>query len=233
MSIEAIGWAFKKCNLNDPTAKFVLIAICNYADEDDKAWPSHATIARITGYSKRTIQAAVGRLEDAGVITRTERARENGSQSSSTITIKVGVAFGAIGGIAADGEGVVQPLPEGIATVSTPEPSLNLLSESSKKVAALAAPEKVQPVDLEKQYFDRSVEVLKGPPNDARKLAGMLFKACGRNISEARSDLEKAAGRSDAKRFLLGCVHHRKKQANAPSDATVLMTNADDRHVLM
>lgn len=88
-------------------------------------------------------------------------------------------------------------------------------------------------VDLEKQFFDRAVEVIKGPPNDARKIAGMLRKAHGGNLAEARSDLEKSASRSHPKTFILGRINWLKKKSTEPIDDTVMMNNADDSRVLM
>lgn len=89
------------------------------------------------------------------------------------------------------------------------------------------------PVDLEKQFFDRALEVIDAKPVDARKLAGSLLKAHGKNIAQARSALEQAAGRSSPKQFLWGHIQYQKKKSAEPLDDTVLMNNADDSRVLM
>jgi hypothetical protein len=91
----------------------------------------------------------------------------------------------------------------------------------------------VGPVDLEKQFYDRAVEVIDASPKEARTIAGSLLKAHGKNIAQARSALEQAAGRSSAKQFLWGHIQHQKKKSAAPIDDTVMMNNADDSRVLM
>jgi hypothetical protein len=103
MSGEAVGWAFRKVQMDDPTAKFVLVAICNYADASDKAWPSHEDIARVTGLSKRAVQNNIKKLVDWGIITRVREFRANGSENHPSVyldldsrpTVKDGVASGA------------------------------------------------------------------------------------------------------------------------------------------
>ena len=103
MSGEAVGWAFRKVQMDDPTAKFVLVAICNYADASDKAWPSHEDLARVTGLSKRAVQNSVKKLVDWGVIRRVREFRENGSENHPSVfldlesrpVVKDGVASGA------------------------------------------------------------------------------------------------------------------------------------------
>lgn len=88
------------------------------------------------------------------------------------------------------------------------------------------------PADLEKQFFDRAVEVINGPPNDARKIAGLLRKACGNDIAKARSSLELSVGKSHPKSWIMGHISWLKKKTAEPSDDTVLMTHADDRYVI-
>lgn len=131
MSGEAIGWAFRKVQMDDPTAKFVLVAICNYANENDEAWPSHSSIARLTGLSKRTIQTSIQKLEDWGLITRIRRARDNGSETSAMVSINIEVAWNVAKGIATPATGVSQEprevwqqMPQGIATDASLETTL-------------------------------------------------------------------------------------------------------------
>jgi hypothetical protein len=85
MSGEAVGWAFRKVQMDDPTAKFVLVAICNYADANDKAWPSHNDISRVTGLSKRAVQNSIKKLVDWGVVQRIREFRDNGSENNPTV----------------------------------------------------------------------------------------------------------------------------------------------------
>lgn len=70
MSVESMSWAL---NLPDPTLtptdRLTLVGICNH-DGDGGAWPSVATLARYTGTTPRTVQRSIGRLIEAGYITR-------------------------------------------------------------------------------------------------------------------------------------------------------------------
>jgi len=237
MSGEAIGWAFRKVQMDDATAKFVLVGICNYANDEDQAWPSHASLAKITGLSRSTIQSAVKRLEGWGIINRVSRTRENGSETSAKVFIDIdshwivkdGTATKATGGIPAAGtQGVQQPV-QGIPAAGTPETT----SKPQKEIGELPLGAPAPSGDLEKQFFDRAVQIITSSPKDARSTAASLRKACGMDIAKARSALELSAGKSDPAHWIRGHIAWLKKKSNEPTDSTVLMSGADDRHVLM
>jgi len=133
MSGEAVGWAFRKVAMDDATTKFVLVAICNYANDKDEAWPSHAAIARLTGLSKRTIQNGIQKLEDWGIIKRVRRDRDNGSETSAMVSIDIESSWVVRGGIATRATGVTQQVPQGVASDSTLETTLK--QQSKKKRA--------------------------------------------------------------------------------------------------
>jgi hypothetical protein len=88
------------------------------------------------------------------------------------------------------------------------------------------------PPDLEKQFFDRAVQIITSSPKDARSAAASLRKACGMDVAKARSVLELASGKSDPATWIRGHIAYLKRKASEPSDDTVFMTNADDRYVL-
>lgn len=132
MSGEAIGWAFRKVQMDDATAKFVLVALCNYANDADEAWPSHASIARLTGLSKRSIQNGIQKLENWGIIKRIRRDRDNGSETSAMVCIDLEVSWVVKGGIATPAIGGVQQVPQGIAPDSTLETTLKPQSEKGR-----------------------------------------------------------------------------------------------------
>jgi len=121
MSGEAVGWAFRKVEMDDATAKFVLVAICNYANENDEAWPSHASIARLTGLSKRSIQIQIKKLEDWGLITRVRRDRDNGSETSAFVSLDIEKRWVVKGGIASPAIGVAKDVHGGMESRSTLE----------------------------------------------------------------------------------------------------------------
>jgi DNA-binding transcriptional ArsR family regulator len=105
MSGEAIGWAFRKVQMDDPTTKLVLVALCNHANHEDEAWPANSVLCQTTGLSKRAVQNSLKKLEEWGLITRVRRSRDNGSDTSSMVyidldygwTVKDGVARRAPG----------------------------------------------------------------------------------------------------------------------------------------
>lgn len=89
MSIQAVGWALKQ-KIPSSSAKFVLVAIANYADEDGRCWPSQHALAADTSLSERSIRNAIHALEELGILRRVERRRQDGSRTSDVIQI---VAF--------------------------------------------------------------------------------------------------------------------------------------------
>jgi|SRR6185436_4417214 len=89
------------------------------------------------------------------------------------------------------------------------------------------------PPDLEKQFFDRAVQIITSSPKDARSTAASLRKACGMDIAKARSVLELSSGKSDPAHWIRGHIAWLKKKSAEPADATVLMSNADDSRVLL
>src|SRR5690554_5205943 len=70
MSIEAIRWAFAQ-QVSHSSAKFVLVALADYAGPDWQAYPSVAEIARATGQDRKTVLANIRRLSDCGLISDT------------------------------------------------------------------------------------------------------------------------------------------------------------------
>ncbi|MDT0377309.1 helix-turn-helix domain-containing protein [Streptomyces sp. DSM 42041] len=79
MSTDAVTWAMDEAPMlrtakgkNDSTARHVLQALAEFAHEDgSNAFPSVAKLQHRTGYEERTVQKALRRLEDGGLITPT------------------------------------------------------------------------------------------------------------------------------------------------------------------
>ncbi len=55
MSITALNWAFS-AKVKPSNAKFILVALSNYADEAGYCYPSQARLARDTGQSERSVR---------------------------------------------------------------------------------------------------------------------------------------------------------------------------------
>lgn len=87
MSIQAISWALS-CDLPNAGQKLTLIAVCNFADEDGKAWPSQERLAKDTSQSERSVRAHLSALEKAGYISRKKRKKADGSYNSDMIFIQ-------------------------------------------------------------------------------------------------------------------------------------------------
>jgi biotin operon repressor len=86
MSIQAVGWALAQ-NISPSSAKFVLVAIANYADENCRCWPSQQRLANDTSLTERSIRSAIIALEELGYVKRVERRRQDGSRAADLIEI--------------------------------------------------------------------------------------------------------------------------------------------------
>ena len=69
MSIWAVNWALH-AEVGDPHRKFVLMALANFADDEDEAFPKVETLAALTELSTRSVYRALAALDDAGFIER-------------------------------------------------------------------------------------------------------------------------------------------------------------------
>lgn len=69
MSIWAVNWALHS-EVPNATHKLVLIALANFADDQDEAWPHVATLAELASTSPRTVHRALEGLEADGLLVR-------------------------------------------------------------------------------------------------------------------------------------------------------------------
>ncbi|MCA6264427.1 MAG: helix-turn-helix domain-containing protein [Phenylobacterium sp.] len=127
MSVGAIDWAFKVEDVNAP-CKLVLLALANFANNQNQSWASQSTISKMTCLSTKTIRKALSMLEADGFISRQERRREDGSRSSDIITLNLSqTALGGGEGGSGGGElrsgGVGNDVPGGGEPRSPQEPS--------------------------------------------------------------------------------------------------------------
>ena len=61
-----------RADIDDPLAKWLLVTLCDYANEDGICWPSTFTLAHKTGMSRATVARKLNILEQAGLIRRQE-----------------------------------------------------------------------------------------------------------------------------------------------------------------
>lgn len=67
MSYQALSWAFKQ-DISPSTAKFVLVALANYADDDGYCFPGQKRLAEDTCQSERSVRSHLASLERRGLI---------------------------------------------------------------------------------------------------------------------------------------------------------------------
>jgi hypothetical protein len=80
MSYRALNWAWEA---DLPTSqKFVLVALADMADEHESCFPGQERLGRMIGATDRTVRAALVKLEESGLISRTQRRGADGMRTS-------------------------------------------------------------------------------------------------------------------------------------------------------
>lgn len=133
MSVQAITCAMALRSVS-PSEKLLLLALANYADEQMQCWPSQRRLADDTCLTDRTVRSLLSGLEQRGIISRTERMRDDNSRTTDVITLHFhSVAVQSIsGGAETISGGVRKQFPGGAETVSGHEPSPNHQLEPSR-----------------------------------------------------------------------------------------------------
>jgi len=70
------------------SAKMVLVALSNFADERGVCFPSLRTLAKTSGVKKTNLCYILKTFMKCGILNRTRRKRENGSDTSTLYTIE-------------------------------------------------------------------------------------------------------------------------------------------------
>jgi hypothetical protein len=81
MSFDAMQWAFKQV-IKPSSVKFVLVSLADFASDDGHAWPSIAKLVEKTCQDRKTIIAAIDKLEVQGFLI------DSGERIGSTKQIK-------------------------------------------------------------------------------------------------------------------------------------------------
>ena len=81
MSNEAINWAYRQDGLSCG-AKFVLVALADFADHEWSCFPSQERLASMTGQSVRTVHTHLKTLTELGYVTREPRRGASGQRAS-------------------------------------------------------------------------------------------------------------------------------------------------------
>lgn len=85
MSIQAVGWAINQ-KIGDATAKLILIALADFADEIGQCWPAQATLAERAECSIDTVQRKLKRLKSLVSVTQRNTA---GGRSSNVYMLHI------------------------------------------------------------------------------------------------------------------------------------------------
>lgn len=79
MSINAVSWALG-LKVDRSSTKFVLVALCNYANEFGECYPSAKQLAEDTCQDIKTVESNLARLRDSGLIVDTGMRRGSTKQ---------------------------------------------------------------------------------------------------------------------------------------------------------
>lgn len=100
MSIKGIGWA-SDVRIGDPVLKLLLIVLAGYANTDNQTWHCQDRISFDTEIPVRTLRRRMHELVEMGLIRLEERRRDDGTKTSSLITVLMdppaNLAAGSIG----------------------------------------------------------------------------------------------------------------------------------------
>jgi hypothetical protein len=86
MSIKGFAWA-QEVRVGDATLKVLLMTLGGYANTDNQTWHSQQKISFDTEIPVRTLRRKMQQLVDMGLILMEERRREDGTKTSSLITV--------------------------------------------------------------------------------------------------------------------------------------------------
>jgi len=82
MSLKALSWAFET-EVQSSTQKLVLLALCNFASETGKAYPTVETVCGITQAEDKAVRRALKSLTEQGLIVDT------GKRTGATQQVRV------------------------------------------------------------------------------------------------------------------------------------------------
>lgn len=88
MSNEAITWAYAQPV--GPSAKFILVALADMADEGHSCYPGQEKLAKMTGHGVRTVRRQLLELEIGGYLHRERRFDSSGHRTSDRYVLPVG-----------------------------------------------------------------------------------------------------------------------------------------------
>ncbi len=91
----------------------LLMALADRANDSGECWPSIATLAKESGFSRSTVRTSLNTLKDAGFINWKQRRDESGDLTSNLYILTLGGRPGAGLGRPGDNLGVGRELAKG------------------------------------------------------------------------------------------------------------------------
>lgn len=134
MSHTATTWAYRQ-EIASSGAKFVLVALADFADESGSCYPGQKRLAEMTGQSVSSVGRHLKALEKAGLVSRQRRSSDGGFRTSDRYVLPVNLPTGQ------DAYKADQPAPtgqtDGFLPVNLPEepsvePPVNIQTSAIK-----------------------------------------------------------------------------------------------------
>lgn len=144
MSIQALNWALSQDQITNSATRFVLLVLCNYANEDRQCYPSRETIAKKTSLSVRTVQDHLNWLVEHKYITKDIR-RFDGKQTSNLYTI-IGVQS-AKSALSPTSQGADNCQSQGATSAHYPKESYTKANKNTLAIAQDASEDSIQDTD--------------------------------------------------------------------------------------
>lgn len=88
MSVRALTWALDSI-VGDKNSKLVLIALADFANENNECWPSQKRLASRAECSIDTVQRSLKKLETDGFISSVRQTQKHGYRSANLYTLAV------------------------------------------------------------------------------------------------------------------------------------------------
>lgn len=88
MSVQAITWAYQQQNISTG-AKFLLVTLANYADQDGVSWPGQERLAEDTQSNSRTIRRWTSELTEKNLVSAIHRPGKGGGRLTILYKLEV------------------------------------------------------------------------------------------------------------------------------------------------
>jgi pyocin large subunit-like protein len=184
MSNAAISWAYKQHEGLNAPAKFVLVALADFADQEHSCYPGISTLMEMTECSRSTVVRSLRTLQDLGLVVMEERRRPNGSSTSNRFWLSVEGA--ARGGVSVTPPPYQADTPGGVS-VTPPEPLDKPSGEPKESTTAVVALFGEQFEEFWREYprGDGKAAARKAWPKAVKAMQAQLRMTHGGPVSES------------------------------------------------